>query len=84
MDTFIFNLNKSQKYKKIRKKLSIYCFNNYGPWITSFGLSQMNKIEHGGPNINPYYDKGAEILPNNTSDTKYFDVKEVEIYAIIF
>ena len=84
MDTFIFNLNNRQKYKKIKNELSIYCKNTSGPWIANFGLSRMKKLEHGGSNINSYYDKGAEILPNNTSKLKYFDIKEVEIYKIIF
>ena len=87
MDTFIFNLNKNQKYKKIINEKSIRCGNDYGPWTTCFGFfqeNQMMKIRHQGLDINSYYDGGAEILPNNTWNTKYFDIIEVEIYKILF
>ena len=86
MDTFMFNLNKKEKYKKIKNEFSIYCGNEYGPWTFYFGFfkgNQMKKIEHQGSCINSYYEKGIEILPNNTKDIKYFDVKEVEVYKII-
>ena len=43
----------------------------------------MKKIEHGGNNINNAYDKGADILPNKSDNSKYFDIIEVEIYKII-
>ena len=87
MDTFMFNLNNRQKYKKMNNKQSIYCNTKDGPWTYGFGFdldNQMRKIQHDGSKINSYYDKGAEILPNNTSTTKYFDIKEVEIYKIVF
>ena len=85
METFIFNLNKNQKYKKLQEDYSIRCNNTFGPWISYFGFqpNQMKKIEHRGLSINSYYEKGAAILPNNTSDTKFFEVKEVEVYKIM-
>ena len=86
METFIFNLNKNQKYKKLQNDYSIYCAQSYGPWTTYFGFikdNQMRKIEHRCSCINSYYEKGAEILPNNSDDTKYFEVKEVEVYKIM-
>ena len=86
MDTFLFNLNKNQKYKKLQNDYSIYCAQSYGPWTTYFGFikdNQMRKIEHRCSCINSYYEKGAEILPNNSDDTKYFEVKELEVYKII-
>ena len=43
----------------------------------------MRKIEHRSSSINSSYENGAEILPNNSTTTKYFEVKEVEIYKII-
>jgi len=36
MDTFIFNLNKNQKYKKLQPDHSIYCFNSFGPLTSNF------------------------------------------------
>ena len=86
METFMFNLNKKQKYKKLQNENSIYCNNSYGPWTYGVGFSQINqmrKIQHYVSDINSYYEKGAEILPNNSRNTKYFDIKEVEEYKII-
>ena len=86
MESFMFNLNKNQKYKKLKNELSIYCVNSFGPWIPYFGFYQSNqirKIEHRSSSINSYYENGAEILPNNSESTKYFEIKEVEIYKIM-
>ena len=85
LETFLFNLNKNKKYKKIKKENSIFCGNEHGAWIYSFGFysCQMRKIQHLGTSINNYYENGAECLPNNNTDTKFFDVKEVEVYKII-
>ena len=85
LETFLFNLNKNKKYKKIKKEKSILCKNDHGAWIYSFGFysCQMRKIQHLGTSINNYYENGAECLPNNNTDTKFFDVKEVEVYKII-
>ena len=84
METFSFNLNNKEKYKKIKNDHSIYCSNDYGPWISNFGFHQsMRKIIHEGTGVNNYYRKGAEILSNDTNGVKYFNVKEVEVYKII-
>ena len=85
MDTFIFNLSKNQKYKKIQNYNSIFCESDYGPWVNGFGFlgdNQMKEIQLYGPSINYCYEKGSEILPNNGSTKKYFKVTEVEIYKI--
>ena len=82
----MFNLNKNQKYKKLKNENSIYCKNSYGPWTYNFGFYQdnkMRKIEHYGSSINSHYENGAEILPNNSKSDKYFEIKEVEVYKII-
>ena len=84
--TFMFNLNKKEKYININKVTSIWCTKNFGPWTVDFGfykINQMNKIEHRGIDINNSYENGSEILPNNSEKTKYFDVIEVEVYKII-
>ena len=85
LDTFMFNLNKSEKYKKLKNESSIYSMKNYGPWSFGFGFystNQMNKIQHNSTNINNYYENGANILPNNTNGTKYFNVTDVEVFKI--
>ena len=84
METFIFNLNKNQKYKKLKNDYSIYCCSSQCPWVYCFGFFEtMRKIQHQGLSINEIYEKGAEILPNNRGNIKNFDVKEVEVYKII-
>ena len=85
METFLFNLNKNAKYKKIKNDNSIYCYNNCGLGVANFGFysDKMKKIYHYGTAINNFFEKGSEILPNNTSNLQYFNVKEVEIYKII-
>ena len=84
--TFMFNLNKKEKYINIDKVTSIWCTKNFGPWTVDFGfykINQMNKIEHRGICINNSYENGSEILPNYSKEIKYFDVIEVEVYKII-
>ena len=85
-ETFIFNLIKNEKYKKLISNYSINCKKDFGPWIGCFGFyptHQMRKIVHNGLGMNSYFDNGAEILPNNTGNIKNFNVKEIEIYKII-
>ena len=86
METFIFNLNKNEKYKKLQSNCSIFCDENYGSWVNYLGFyqtNQMRKIEYGGSGINTYFERGAEILPNFSSKIAYFNVKEVEVYQIV-
>ena len=85
MDTFIFNLNKNQKYKKLKNDYSIYCDILCGPFTNYFGCyinNSMKSITHCANNINKYYDKGSEILPSN-NQTKEYDLIETEVYKII-
>ena len=84
-DSFMFNLNKCKKYKKIRIDNSIYATKGFGPWTYAFGFYdryQMNKIEHGGICINVYFENGAEILPNNSKNIICFNVVNVEVFKI--
>ena len=87
-ETFMFNLNNNEKFKKKNeKKASIFCTKEYGPWTFNFGFykeNSMEKIKHWGLGINEAYEKGSNILLNNTNELKIFDVKEVEVYKIIF
>ena len=86
IESFMFNLNKNQKYKKLKKENSIWCGNDFGPWSYAFGFqsaNQMKKIEHRGSCIDEYYEKGSQILSNNTNNYTYFNIIEVEVYKII-
>jgi len=87
-ETFMFNLNKNEKYNKINNNVvSILCLKEYGPWTYNFGFyksNSMKKIEHNGLYINDAYEKGSNILLNNSNQTKIFDVNEVEVYKILF
>ena len=84
-DTFMFNLNNSKKYQKINENdASIWCMDKFGPWTTYFGfIKTMKNIEHRGLEINNCYKNGAEILPNNKNEYKYYNVKEIEVFKII-
>ena len=44
----------------------------------------MKKIEHIGSRINAAYENGSNILLNNSTNSKCFDVIDVEVYKIIF
>ena len=83
-DTFMFNLNKNEKYiKEPTYERSIWCKDYFGPWTINFGFNEtMNKIEHRGVRILKAYERGIEILPNNSEENKIFNVKEVEIFKI--
>ena len=84
IDTFMFNLNKNEKYiKESNYERLIWCKDHFGPWTINFGFDEtMNKIEHSGVRILKAYERGIEILPNNSEENKIFNVKEVEIFKI--
>ena len=82
-ETFIFNLNKNKKFKKIKKGYSLYCYKSYGPYTYGFGNEGNIKslVLYAGSICN-YYENGDEILPNE-KETKYYEVIEVEVFRII-
>ena len=83
-ETFIFDLNKKEKYNKANNNQSIYCDSNYGPYTCNFGFeSSMKTIKHGGDYMNITFEKGSRIFSNDSKETKYFKIKEVEIFKII-
>ena len=83
--TFIFNLNKNKKYKKIKGEYSLYYHPNYGVYTESFGniddCKTMKKIWIYPDNINSFYENGKDILPNN-GQIQFYDVKETEVFKI--
>ena len=85
-ETFMFNLNRNEVYKKVNDiTASIYFTKDYGPWTYSFGFSKSMKIiQHCGLCINYAFENGSNILLNNTNDSKNFNIIEVEVYKIIF
>ena len=85
MDTFIFNLNKNKKYKKLKNEHSIYCHCLTGPLTADFGCNvndSMKSITHHAYAINEYYDKGSDILPSDIQ-RKVYNLTEAEVYEII-
>ena len=42
MDSFIFNLNKNQKNKKLKNDYSIWCYNRDGPYTIYLGCKGVN------------------------------------------
>ena len=86
-DTFIFSLTENKKFIKQNSSWTIYCLDSYGPWFDNFGFEGNNsrnkymkecKFQYGNAFLN-----ANEIIPNEKKD-KFFDVKEVEVYKIIF
>ena len=85
INTFIFNLNKNKKYKKLKNDYSIYCNISYGPYTADLECSDVNSmrtIKHWANLINEYYDKGSEILPSN-NQIKEYELIDSEVYKII-
>ena len=88
-DTFIFSLTENKKFvQNNSNRGSIYCLNSYGPWFDDFGFEDDRKNEKKFMKQCKFQTGNAflnanEIIPNDGKD-KYFDVKEVEVYKIIF
>ena len=81
-DTFIFNLNKNQKYKKKIIDNSIYCNESFGPftyWFGTDGSETIKKIIYNNESLEIYYEKGSDFLPKNNS---YYNLDEAEVYKI--
>ena len=82
-NTFIFNLTKNQKCKKVNISRSIFCGFLCGPLAVGFGSDKsMKTIIHYADDINEYFDNGSEILPSNNQKKEY-DLIETEVYKII-
>ena len=84
METFIFNLNKFYKFKKLKDNCSIYCNKLSGPVTAGFGCvsTSMKYLKHIANAINKYYKMGSEILPSNNI-TKDYNLLETEVFKII-
>ena len=84
METFIFNLNKKQKYQKLKFDYSLCCNSSIGPFTADFGFNNnsMKSIRYYSNIIDRYYVRGSEILPSNYH-TNIYDLLESEVYKII-
>ena len=99
LETFIFNLNKEQKYKKVNPSYSVYCQSNYGPYTQYFGCFNQNTNDSmkfmycynyyycrdGTYYLDQYFEKGHEILPydDTTNSYKKYELMEAEVFKII-
>ena len=84
-DTFIFNLNNKKKFAKPSNNngCSIYCMVTYGPWFDNFGFEAGHNMKECKFQAGNAFLNANEIIPNEKED-KYFKVKEVEVYKIVF
>ena len=92
-NSFIFNLNQNQIYKK-KINFSSYAFynkNDCGPSANGLGCNsgiQLNYIYYSFKSIDKYYENASKILPKETNmlteenEIKY-ELNEMEIFQII-
>ena len=98
METFLFNLNKEEKYKKVKPECSInYCASNNGPCTWAFGCDINNGCNsmkfiyfndyYNNNNsqyyIEQYYERSHEILPNGSNTSKKYEIIETEVFKIM-
>ena len=86
MNTFIFNLDNKIKFEKIKEDGSIYCNNNFGPYVAYFGMwgedvKNMKKCYYNPPSTKDCFKNGDNIIPNENKNF-IFDLIEVEIWNI--
>ena len=85
MNTFIFNLNKNKKYKKLTNNCSLFCNSSFGIYTADFGNNAadgtLKKIKHFGNDINSIYENGKDILPIDGKEKSYI-LEEMEVFKI--
>ena len=84
-DTFLFSLTKKKKFSKPNNNntYSIYCLNTYGPWFENYGFQENYTMKECKFQTGNGFLNANEIIPNENKN-KYFKIKEVEVYKIIF
>ena len=84
-NTFLFSLSNKIIYKKKKKKSSILCSKDYGPWFAHLGsefkMSQGKYYIRKDKKELPFEDYSS-IIPNEDND-KNFIIKELEVYKIV-
>ena len=97
METFLFNLNKEEKYKKVKPEVSIFdCTSDNGPSTYYFGCDKNygcdsmkfiyfndNYYNNSQYYIDQYYERSHEILPNGTCKNKKYEIIEAEVFKIM-
>ena len=94
METFIFNLSKEEKYKKIKPDDSICCRSGYGPYTRFFGCYPVDKYNsmkylyyfnynNSKYTLDDYYERSQNILPNIGGNYKIYELIELEVFKII-
>ena len=85
MGTFLFNLNKNKKYKKVKEESSIFCVNNHGSYSYDLGCGYscetMKRIVLYPEGTNKYFENGSQILQNKMFKI-YYNLSEVEVFKI--
>lgn len=89
-EAFIFSLDTNQKFMW-KQNRAIYCDSRYGPYFgngTDFGLYPYPGDKRGRSNVND--DDRSYSIPKGEASSLacvtdgYFDIREVEVYQIIF
>ena len=86
MDTFMFNLKRIKKHKKICRPSSIYCRNDHGSYTKNFSCDSSCRslreiwVKNG---IDSYFESGMDILPGVYSSWQKMRVNELEVFKII-
>jgi hypothetical protein len=85
--TFIFSFNNKEKYTSKNNNNSIYCLNSFGPYFGYTGNPEIyfsdNLNEGGAYNTSKKYtflSEGKTI----TNEEKTWNIKEIEVYKIIY
>ena len=84
-DTFLFSLTNKKKFAKPNNHNteSIYCLSSYGPWFSNYGFENRRSMKECKFQVGDSFLNANEIIPNENK-SKYFNIKEVEVYKIIF
>ena len=76
-ESFVFNLDKKEKYIKNTSSESIYCSSSYGPYFKQYGIYQkMNNLSYSSGNFT------FEGLGKLFDSGRQFEMCEIEVFKI--
>jgi hypothetical protein len=76
-ESFVFNLDKKEKYIKNTSSESIYCSSSYGPYFKQYGIYQkMNNLSYSSGNYT------FEGLGKLFDSGRQFEMCEIEVFKI--
>ena len=84
--TFLFSLSNNRIYKKLNVEKSIRCVRENGPWFAYLGVtnnSLSNGLYYSKKKTDFPFEDYSNIIPNEGKD-RNFNVKEIEVFKIIF